>query len=288
MQNDLDQFYTKKKVALKCWKKIKPVVRKITGNSISNTHFIEPSAGDGSFYNLLPDHNRVGIDIDPKCRGVEKFNFLECNYKPPLIKRHVVVIGNPPFGKRGKLALEFINKAFTIADTVAFILPVIFRKYNMQKHIKEGARLVYFMPLERDSFRTVTNDSYIVNTELQVWTLSNILEDMRLFESPPISHPDFIMHQYNNTKEMLHVFDNQFDFAVPCQGWQDYSRRETRSKNCEKNKQWILFKAVNKKIRKRLDDIDYDELSLRCSTAVPGFRKGDVVQEYVTRYKNAK
>jgi len=284
MGNDLDQFYTKKKVAVRCWREVKPVLRELTGTSKSNIHFIEPSAGSGIFYELLPEQNRFGLDIEPKCSGVRKGNFLTSRYQPPLDPKRVVVIGNPPFGKRGKTALEFINKAFTMADTVAFILPVIFRKYTMHQHIKEGASLVYVMPLGRDSFQTATGKNYIVNTEFQVWTMSNSMKDMRRFSHPPIKHPDFVMHQYNNTVAMSHVFDNSFDFAVPCQGWQDYDRREIDANKCERNKQWILFKSKDKRVRNRLYNIDYDALALRCSTTVPGFRKGDIVEEYNARY----
>lgn len=284
MPSNLDQFYTKNSVAKKCIAKIKPVLRKLLNVPLSNVHFVEPSAGDGSFYKLLPKHNRYGIDIMPKCRGVIEDDFLKCGYQPPLESSRVVVIGNPPFGKRGKVALEFINKSFTIADTVAFILPVIFRKFTVQKHIKEGARLVHVMPIKRDSFRTDKNDSYIVNTEMQVWTTLDGLYDMRLYSSPPISHPDFVMHQYNNTKDALKVFKHDFDFAVPCQGWQDYSRRETNANSCERNKQWILFKSNSKEVLGRLYTIDFDALAMKCSTAVPGFRKGDVVTEYTAKY----
>ena len=108
---------------------------------------------------------------------------------------------------------------------------------------------------------------------------------MRLNKALPISHKDFKMWQYNNTPAALKVFENEFDFAVPAQGWQDYSRRETDSANCEKNKQWILLKAMNPMVLSRLLSIDYNSLAQRCPTAVPGFRKGDLVKEYSDLYE---
>ena len=89
------------------------------------------------------------------------------------------------------------------------------------------------------------------------------------------------MLQYNNTLEARKVFAEDFDFGVPSQGWQDYSRRETDPDRCERHKQWMLFRPKNRTVRKRLySGIDYDALAHANTTCVPGFRKGDVVRVY--------
>ena len=280
-----DQFYTKIDAAKDCYNLLLPVVHKLTGVPIEELYFIEPSAGDGVFYNLLPEKQRIGIDIDPKCEGLLEGDFLRWNYKPPIKRRHVVIVGNPPFGKRGKMAVNFINKSFTIADTVAFIVPIIFKKYFIHKQIQSDARLVFTKSLDKFSFRTDNKSDYPVNTEFQVWTRLHGYMNKRLFMAPPTSHPDFIMHQYNNTIDALKIFEKPFDFAVPCQGWQDYTRREINADDCEKNKQWILFKAKSAKISYRLMvEFDFGQLSQKYTTAIPGFRKGDVVHEYRNRY----
>ncbi len=79
------------------------------------------------------------------------------------------------------------------------------------------------------------------------------------------------------------MFEN--DFAVPSQGWQDYSSRETEAANCEKHKQWTLLKTKNDVILARLLDIDYNTLAHSWTTAIPGFRKADLVREYSERYE---
>ena len=97
------------------------------------------------------------------------------------------------------------------------------------------------------------------------------------------------MWQYNNTREALRVFRQDFDFAAPCQGWQDYSRGETEADACEKHKQWMLIRLRHPLARKRLlEEIDYGELALRTATSVPGFRKGDLVLEYQRRCETAR
>ena len=285
----LDQFYTKPEVAQECWKSLKPIAKKLTHTPLDSLFFIEPGAGDGAFYDLLPESQRAGLDLDPRAEGILKRDFLKCRphtFIPPEFDREqIVVIGNPPFGKRGRKAVEFVNRAFTMADTVAFIVPVIFDKYFIHKQIAQEAKLIHAKPLDRLSFRTSAKPDYPVNTEFQIWTRLDGKKNLRKFSPPPISHPDFVMHQYNNTQAALKMFQKPFDFAVPCQGWQDYGRRETRAQDCEVNKQWMLFKTISEKAYKRLyKEIDFGWLAKKYTTSVPGFRKGDVVKHYTEAY----
>ncbi len=287
--NELDQFFTRKDVALLCWKSLLPVLHKLTGKGNEQMCFIEPGAGDGVFYDLFPSgkRNRVGVDIAPRRKEFIKRNFLTWDYNSThFSRRNVVVVGNPPFGLRADMAVKFFNKAAEMADTIAFIVPVIFRKHFVHKALSEDFRWVYGTGLPRDAFWTDKRTVYSVNTEFQIWTrINSAHKNLRLFVPPPISHDDFIMHQYNNTRSMLKVFDEEFDFAVPCQGWQNYSRRETNPAKCEKNKQWMLFAPANDEAHARLhDEIDYGVLAQKNTTCIPGFRKGDIVQEYSHTY----
>ena len=283
MQNPLGQFYTKPEVATACWEHFTDTLSTLN-RSLDDLFFVEPAAGNGVFYKLLPQQRRLGIDLVPKCDDVKPQDFFELTdlRSEP---RETAVIGNPPFGKRGKLAIDFFNHAAYLADTVAFIVPVNFRKFTTHKRLNPGMRFVSKLTLPRDAFHLDTGKSYAVNTEFQVWTrLASTHQDMRQYEPLPIRHQDFQMWQYNNTREALKVFQNAFDFAVPCQGWQDYSRRETDVRQCERNKQWILLKAKNATVLARLMEIDYERLALECATAVPGFRKGDLVKVYTEHY----
>ena len=280
----MDEFYTERYVASQCWHNLVSILKDLRLDGTA--FFIEPSAGDGAFYDLLPQDRRSGLDVAPRHPEVMQGDFLHAQDIWPSTPATNIVVGNPPFGKRGKLAVNFFLKAAQLADTVAFILPVIFRKYFIHKQLPVDFRLIYSLPLPRASFRTPSGKPYSVNTEFQVWTRKNSEHpNLRLYTPPPISHNDFVMWQYNNTEEALKVFAKPFDFAVPCQGWQDYSRRETSSINCEKHKQWMLLKASNDIVFKRLhDEIDYKTLALQNTTSTPGFRKGDLVEEYIRQY----
>ena len=284
MQNSLDQFYTKPEVASACWKHFTDTLPTLN-RSLSDLFFVEPSAGTGAFYRLLPSEKRLGIDLVPRCDDVKSQDFFKLT-DFPFPPNDTAIIGNPPFGKRGKLAIDFFNHAACLSDIVAFIVPINFRKFTVHKCLDPSMRFISKLPLPRDAFHLETGKSYSVNTEFQIWTrLVSAHPDMREYKPLPIRHHDFQIWQYNNTPDALKVFKNSFDFAVPCQGWQDYSRRETDEKQCERHKQWMLLKAKNSIVLTRLMEIDYERLAQECATAVPGFRKGDLVKAYADYYE---
>ena len=279
MSNALDQFYTKEAVAESCWNHLIDTIESLNKN-IDDLFFLEPSVGKGAFYKLMPKERRFGMDLDPKYDGVERRDFLK-TVGIGTESHNTVVVGNPPFGKRGNLAVAFFNHSARFAETIAFILPVTFRKFTIHKKLDSRMKFISKLELPKESFEFDNGKTYSVNTEFQIWTRLPCLQpDMREFQAPPICHKDFQMWQYNNTPEALKVFENDFDFAVPAQGWQDYARRETKSEHCEKHKQWILLKAEDTVVLSRLLAIDYNALAHRCATAIPGFRKADLVKAY--------
>ena len=74
MQNSLDQFYTKEIIAKLCWNHLIETISSLD-KSINDLFFLEPSAGKGAFYNLMPEHRRIGMDLEPKCAGVKLQDF---------------------------------------------------------------------------------------------------------------------------------------------------------------------------------------------------------------------
>ncbi len=286
-RGSLDAFYTKPDVAAACLRDATGLLSEL--DLPAEPLFVEPAAGSGAFFLRLPPDRRVGLDIAPAGPGIARQDFLVFPGPGGADRRATVVIGNPPFGKRGRLALAFVRHAASFADTIAFIVPLNFRKFPIHRRIPPGYRWIFARPLPEDAFELPDGRGCRVRTEFQVWTRRpSPHADRRLHRPTPIRHPDFVMWQYNNTREALRVFRQDFDFAVPCQGWQDYGRRETEADACEKHKQWMLIRPRNPLARKRLlEEIDYGELALRTATSVPGFRKGDLVLEYQRRFETA-
>ena len=121
-ENPLDQWYTQDSTAQYCIKKFHQIAS-INGYDLSKYTFIEPSAGNNSFGKFLPKKRRILLDIDPKHEDVKQADFL--SWAPEKIGSYAV-IGNPPFGSRGLLALAFINRSSEFADILGFILPMNF------------------------------------------------------------------------------------------------------------------------------------------------------------------
>ena len=165
---DLDQFFTVPEVATYCHDSLLSWMTK-DGADASKYKFIEPSAGAGSFFNLLPSDRRVGIDVMPLCPDVIKHDFLTWNVKPNGLR--YVTIGNPPFGYRAWLALAFINHAATFSDYVGMILPMAFQSdgKGSPKNRVEGLELVHSETLPSDSFTDAFGNNVKINGLWQVW-----------------------------------------------------------------------------------------------------------------------
>ena len=182
-----DAFYTERAVASECVKTFKRVCRK-HGIDLRGRVFIEPSAGEGCFHDFL-DEPKIGLDINPGRRGIRKADFLtwapESMGQPGFgllepgweSAKKYVVIGNPPFGHRGAIALAFLKRAFLFADVVGFILPMSFYSNGKGSNMKraqtccpEGASLLHSEFLDAEAFYHPTLRSPMsVRTVFQVW-----------------------------------------------------------------------------------------------------------------------
>ena len=159
--NTKDQYYTKSSIAKDC---IDCILAKCP--EVSQYQWIEPSAGNGSFLKALPaDIPRIGIDLDPKMEGVLKGDFLAWE---PSSEAKRVFFGNPPFGKQGSLAKQFIQHAAQYADVIAFILPKSFVKPSMSRAFPSKFHCIMEKELPKDSFE-VNQVAYDVPCVFQIW-----------------------------------------------------------------------------------------------------------------------
>ena len=119
-----NEFFTKPEMAKHCFDVLLDFLKshKIP---ICQYTFIESSCGNLSFYDLMPKKRRIGIDLEYKNETILCQNFLSFTPKNTKDSKYLIV-GNPPFGLRGNLALRFMNHAGAFADFIAFILPPLF------------------------------------------------------------------------------------------------------------------------------------------------------------------
>lgn len=171
-QKMLDQFYTTDKLANECYKILLNKLSQLQIN-IDNYMFIEPSAGVGNIFKLLPKDRRIGIelikDMDPEYKVIDFLDYF------PEKENNYIVFGNPPFGLRGNMALRSINHASNFADIVAFILPPLFNsdgKGTPKKRIK-GYKLFYSKELPLQLFEYPDGRKIKLNVCFQIWTKVN-------------------------------------------------------------------------------------------------------------------
>ena len=162
-----DQFFTPNTTSKYCYSKFLEIL-KIYKDNDADYIYIEPSAGNGSFLKVLPKKRRIGIDIEPKFPEIKKGNYL---YWEPDKNKKYIVIGNPPFGLRGQLALKFINHSYKFADYVCFILPQLFESDGKGVPRKRviGYNLIHSEKLDTD-FEEPSGKSVTVKCIFQVWS----------------------------------------------------------------------------------------------------------------------
>jgi hypothetical protein len=151
-----------------------------------------------------------GGDLEPKFPGVLQKNFLTDSFPTLPPPEGLIVLGNPPFGKKSTLAISFVEKSFQYSDTVAFILPVQFKKWGTQKQLRWNAKLILDEACPSDSFLH-NGKPYDVRCTFQIWTLKDTeLPNLRLLTAPAIAHPSFTMKTYNCTSAYEYIFQVAF------------------------------------------------------------------------------
>lgn len=181
----LSQFFTKDHVA----QHVVDTTRKlITGqkNNWNTMTFLEPAAGDGALYYLMPPRKRIGVEVDADlCKkhgylycDLANGGFLDLTRKDLGLDRvpseKVVCIMNPPFsqprwvGRSRNIALEFFNHAATMADTIAWICGTTARRPVFQSKMDSRFHLIHDENLPRDSF-TLGGEPSKIACIFQIW-----------------------------------------------------------------------------------------------------------------------
>lgn len=155
-----DAYFTKPEVAKTCVDFLKETLKE---NHIRYQNIIEPSAGNGSFLQHLPK-TAIAYDLEPKNDKIVNSNWFNVT-----IKSGSIVVGNPPFGFAGALAVKFFNHAaIQQANSIAFIVPKSFKKVSIQNKLNPYYHLVNQFDLPKNSF-LVDGVEYDVPCCFQVW-----------------------------------------------------------------------------------------------------------------------
>lgn len=153
-------------------------------------YFIEPAAGAGAFTQFLPQRETIAMDIAPEHEGIFKIDFLGWIFQSGLCSHPVeyrIVIGNPPYGKNRKLAIEFIKHAMTFARFICFILPASFRKTDVINALPPELHLCFETSFDSVPFELCGTQS-VQNVVFQIW---EVRAESRDKIHQPSSHRDF-------------------------------------------------------------------------------------------------
>lgn len=141
--------------------------------------FLDPCAGEGSFYDYLPEP-KIGMDILPEegRNDILKQDFLK--WYPKGIKQKIFIISNFPFGKNSSLAVKFLNHAADFSEFICCILPKTFDKFSIRKRINKNILLFSKIEIEKNSF-LFKNKPYDVPCNFYLFKKNKIDENFKIF-----------------------------------------------------------------------------------------------------------
>jgi len=178
-----DQFFTPETTASYCFQQFLYVLTQYQEKE-EEFHYIEPSAGNGSFLKILPKDRTTAIDIEPRHNDILKADFLNwtpvCPNNPD---KKYVLFGNPPFGLRGHTALRFIKHGIPFSDYICFLLPPLFEsdgKGVPRKRI-QGMNLIHSEKINTE-FYYPDQTKMKVNVIFQIWSKYHTNETWTLIE----------------------------------------------------------------------------------------------------------
>jgi hypothetical protein len=268
----LDKFYTKKDISNKC---IGEVDKQIKINNFDLV--IEPSAGNGSFYDQIIHNNKLGIDISPDNNQIIKKDFL--TYTPDNKFKNILVIGNPPFGKVSSLAVKFFNHSAEWANAIAFIIPKTFRRISVQNQLNLNFHLLHDIDIPNSpcSFEPPMS----VKCCFQIWIRKNDKRDIIIL---PTTHKDWDFLPFGPIdKKGQPTPPNNADFALRAYGGKcgEIFEKELMTLR-PKSYHWIKTKINKKILIDRFNTLDY---SISKDTARQNsIGKAELVKLYSNKY----
>lgn len=172
-KNLYDEYYTKPEVAKHCYDLFLQTIQEVEPNYFNKDNdvlYLDPCAGSGVFFNLMPKDRRIGLDLNKQeNEDIRQLDYL--NYELPKNK-HLIICSNPPFGSKGVIAMQFLAHSIN-ADFVGFILPMIFNsngksslKYQVKSH-----HLLKSIILPKNAFYNPKNHKEVsIQCCFQIWS----------------------------------------------------------------------------------------------------------------------
>lgn len=157
----LDRFYTDPEVVKECLTLL---------DFEQYDCIIEPSAGTGSFSKNFPLNKKIfSYDIKPEAENIIQADWFKVDKTQFKQYNSILVCGNPPFGQQNALAINFFNEAAKFCNTIAFILPLSFKKASVQNRLNLEFHLDNEIILSNCEFFLKNEEKIKVPCVFQVW-----------------------------------------------------------------------------------------------------------------------
>lgn len=157
----LDRFYTTPETVQKCLELM---------DLSAYDCIIEPSAGTGNFLTQFPNTADIyAYDLRPEGDNIVEADWFKVDKSQFSNYKSTLVCGNPPFGQQNNLAIRFFNEAAQFCNTIAFVLPLSFKKGSIQNRLNRSFHLVKEIVLADCEFLLKDEERIKVPCVFQVW-----------------------------------------------------------------------------------------------------------------------
>lgn len=280
---NMDQFFTPNNLAKELINETITFIKENFEINLKEYSLVEPSAGSGNFYFNFPKNifkKTIGLDIEPQDTSIKKQDWLK--YRPCSKKN--IVLGNPPFGLRGQLALQFINHAAEFSDFICFILPPLFNsngKGSPMFRINKDFYLAKQIEIKETNFLYPDGTEVKVNGIFQIWT--KILSPKVIPILPPSKTSEWIkIYSLSNgntpsSKRNVKMIGN-CDYYLPSTTFKEVRLEEEFAKLPHNRGYGIVILKNRGKIKKIIEKIDWQKVSFKSTNSANNLRSQLIIQ----------
>lgn len=237
---------------------------------------------------------RKDIDLD----SMEPVDINEI-YNLTASSDNRVIVGQP-FALANDLDILAINQALKMAKIVVAVLPATWNR-SFQKHGKvEDGKLLYKYHIGEHSV-LVNGKARRIKLIGEIWVKESDLDfvdyrDLKTKAPNPKKsvyfHSIYLNSTANNWDRFMAensvINVSNFDFAVEAKGTNINTELIFDAKNIDQKKNYIVVKAINKKMLDILKSIDYEKLANEGSSWSHGFTIYDLIHEFHNKLKSVE
>ena len=255
-----EQYYTNADIAEKCVKEALKYVK--------NDLLVEPCGGTGEFVKHFENTSNLfsAFDIEPKYKHVEELNFFDWKGTEEKFS----IITNPPYGRNNSLSVRFFNYAASLnANYICFLIPISWRKWNIQNRLDNNYHLVKDIEVTAENMfygEEMNNKKGEMRCIFQIWERRStirkkiiIKDNGYLIRSTPEEADVKITHQSYESK-ILEITTDFKKIKIPGNFYYKIKNKEVIDKvnYIRKNK---LFKKFTDYSMYFTKSISFDELN---------------------------